>query len=287
MDWTTFFGTTTIFAGLAGLIFFGTTTIFAGLAGLIWFGRTFIVEYLSKRINHNFDEKIEAFKADLHSKEVEINSLRSGAMTAMASRQVALDKRRLEAVDQIWGAIAALGPARTKSGFMEVFEFKKTAELTKENPEFREMFVKLGAAIDATKIDISDAEKARPFISPMAWALYSAYQAIAMRAMLQFEILKGGMSADIIKDDVTVKLVKTVLPHMEELIKTHGDVVYHSLLDEIKTLLLAELQIMLEGKETDKASVENAVEIIRVAKEMTDSTNQSKAASGLPSSHNL
>ncbi|MBI3902634.1 MAG: hypothetical protein HY306_06785 [Nitrosomonadales bacterium] len=97
-----------------------TTAIF-GL--VLWLGRNLIATRLTKSVQHEFDTKLESlrtelrkneelFRADLRAKEAEIAVLRSGAMTAMASRQVAFDKRRLEAIDQLWSAFIALGPAK-------------------------------------------------------------------------------------------------------------------------------------------------------------------------------
>lgn len=82
------------------------------LAFALWLGRKLIVTRLAKSVEHEFNTKLEAvraefrekdelLKADLRLKESEIAALRGGAMTAMASRQMAVDKRRLEAVDQL------------------------------------------------------------------------------------------------------------------------------------------------------------------------------------------
>src|SRR5712691_9429318 len=77
------------------------------LAMALWLGRNLILTRLTKSVEYEFSKKIEAvrtqfregeerLKADLRAKEVEIAALRSGAMTALASRQIAVDKRRLE-----------------------------------------------------------------------------------------------------------------------------------------------------------------------------------------------
>ncbi len=93
------------------------TIVTTGLLALaLWLGRKLIATRLVKSVEHEFNARLEAvraefrekeelLKADLRSKESEIADLRGGAMTAMASRQMALDKRRLEAVDQLWSAL--------------------------------------------------------------------------------------------------------------------------------------------------------------------------------------
>lgn len=83
------------------------------LSVVLWLLRSVISTRLRASVQHEFDQKLEtmratlrsseeAFKADLRGKEAQIAALRSGAMSALASRQAALDKRRIEAVDQLW-----------------------------------------------------------------------------------------------------------------------------------------------------------------------------------------
>lgn len=256
------------------------------LAVVLWLGRKLIATRLTKSVQHEFDTKLESLrtelrkkeellKADLRSKEAEIAALRGGAMTAMASRQVALDSRRLEAVDQLWAAVTALVPARIISSFVTVFKFKEVAEETSRNAKLREMFAMVGSGFDPKKLDLSSSAKARPFVSPMAWALFSAYRAIAMQAVAKLEIIKLGIGAkDILDKDAIAKLVKAALPHHEAYIDKFGDAAYHYLLDELETRLLDELQKMLAGVEADRASVEQAAEILRRSNELMDSAKQ-------------
>lgn len=101
------------------VVWFGPT----GLLGLaLWLGRNLISTRLTKSVEHEFNAKLDKLQAelrasearlnaDLRAKEAEISALRSGALSALASRQISLDKRRLEAAEQIWSAVAALQPA--------------------------------------------------------------------------------------------------------------------------------------------------------------------------------
>src|SRR5437867_6915410 len=113
-----------------------TTTL---LAIALWLCRNLIVTRLAKSVEHEFNEKLEKLKAgfrvseerlraDIRAKEAEIATLRSGALLASASRQAAADKRRLEAVDQLWSATTALGPARVISFFMSAINFEEAAK---------------------------------------------------------------------------------------------------------------------------------------------------------------
>lgn len=250
------------------------------LALALWFGRKLIGTHLVKSVEHEFNARLEAvraefrekeelLKADLRSKESEIADLRGGAMTAMASRQMALDKRRLEAVEQLWSALTALAGAKGITIFMAVMKFEAVAEEAARNAQFREMFTIMGGAFDIAKVDLSGASKARPFVSPIAWALFSAYQAIAMQAVMKLHIIKSGIGAkDYFDKDAVAKLVKAALPHQAGYIDKYGDAGYHYLLEELEESLLAAMRNMLAGEETDRASVEQAAEILRLSNEL-------------------
>lgn len=107
------------------MTFFGwvvSTFSSAGLiAALAWLFRNAIETRLRASVQHEFNEKLETFradlrkseetfKADLRAKESQIEALRGGALSGLVSRQTVLDKRRLEAIEQLWDAIEKLPP---------------------------------------------------------------------------------------------------------------------------------------------------------------------------------
>ena len=212
-------------------------------------------------------------------KETELAALGDQVMTAMASRQVALDKRRLEAVDQIWSAVTALAPAKSISMFMSILKYDNAVKEAARNAKFRETFALMGSGFDIKKYESGNSSKARPFVSPMAWALFSAYQAILLYSVSKLNILKIGIDNQNILDiDYISKLVKAALPQYEAYIDKFGDGAYHYLLDELETRLFDKVRMMLAGKEADKESIERAAEILRISNEFRDSTNQNVLA---------
>lgn len=256
------------------------------LALVLWLARNLIATRLTKSVQHEFDSKLESlrgelrkneelFKADLRAKEAEIDILRSGAMTAMASRQVAFDKRRLEAIDQLWTAYVDLVPAKWILVAMSGFNLDKVFERAPHEPKLREVFKLTGAGFDEKKIDSRVAQKARPFVSPMAWALFSAYQAILMQAVATHRLIELGIgNKDLLDKDSVKKLVKTALPNYEAYIEEHGNKCFHLLLDILESNLLDEFRKMMAGEEDDKEAVERAAKIVEVASSVTNSTRQ-------------
>lgn len=245
------------------------------LGCVLWLLRSVISTRLKSSVQHEFDEKLEtlrttlrnseeSFKADLRSKENEIAILRSGAISGLSSRLVVLDRRRIDAVEQLWAAVTALAPAKAVSATMAVIKFDAAVKVAADNPKAREMFAAIGGQLDKQKMYTSDADKARPFVSDIAWALFSAYRAIVAAAVIRLELLKTGLDMPEVLDTVaTDKLITTALPHQAEYVKKFGADAYHHLLDEVESRLLDELRKMLQGVESDKATVEQAARILK------------------------
>ncbi|WP_194249543.1 hypothetical protein [Chitinibacter fontanus] len=264
-----------------------TTTLFAAA---LWLVRKLIITRLSRSVQHEFDQKLEIvradlraseekFKAALREKEAEIAALRSGALSAIASRQAAIEKRRLEAIDQIWAAFNSLAHARGLAAQMAIIKFEEAARETERNPKARQLFEIMGSGFDPLKIDGINADKARPFISPMAWATFAAYRAIVMNSVVKWHILKGGLGkADLVDSDVVKNLVLAALPGYKDYLEKHGtDALYYSL-EGLETQLLSELKTLLTISEFDKASVEQEAEILRLANELQTANEKAERA---------
>ena len=262
----------------------------AAIFGLVlWLCRNLIETRLKRSVKHEFDTKLESlrselrkneelFIADLRTKDAEITALRGSVMTAMANRQVALDKRRLEAVDQIWSSVTALAPAKGISSVIAALKYENAVDMAASNEKIRQMFTRIGSDFDIMKIDISNSTKAQPFVSPMAWALFSAYKATLMYATLKLELLRTEIgTTKILNKTGVAKIVKAAIPQYEAYIEKHGDSAYHYLLDELENRLLEELRRMLTGVESDKANAEQVAEIIKQSNELLNSIEQKPA----------
>lgn len=262
------------------------TTFLFGLA--VWLFRKLIVTRLAKSVQHEFDNKLEviqaelrrseeSFKADLRSKENQIAALRGGALSALASRQAVLDKRRLEAVEQIWEAVTSLARLKYASQIMGTIKFDVASAMAAKDPKMREAFEVFATPMD--KVDTPEnknAEKARPFVPQIAWALFSAYRAIILLAVTQFHLLKSGLDGTKLLA-APENLIKAALPHRTEYIEKHGYAAYSYLLDELESRLLAELQKMFEGGESGKATIDQASAIVKEVDRAMESARSANA----------
>jgi len=260
-----------------------TTTSLLGIT--IWLGRNLILTRLQKAVETEFDQKLESirselrkseerWKAELRIKESEIIGLRGSLMSAMTTRQIALEKKKLEAAELVWSAVVSLSPAKVISRMLATIKLDVAVEESVANPKVRQMFAIMGAGCDLKKLNTVNAHNARPFVSPMVWAVFSAYGAIVMGAAIRIEILKAGLtSKSLIDHGAITKLIKSALPHQSSFVDKFGEAGYHLLLEELEEKLLAEINDMLAGKESDKSSAEQAARILKLSNEVVGSLN--------------
>lgn len=265
-----------------------TTT--ALLTSALWLGRNLISTRLTKSVEFEFNKQLEGLKADmraseerlkaeLREKEAEIVALRGGALSVLSSRQVALDKRRLEAVDQLWSAYSALTPARLVSSYMSVIQFDAAQKEAEKNPNARALFAAMGGDLDIKKLELSGAAKARPFVTPMVWAVYSAIQAITFHSVIRWHVLKEGIAVGDMADHASIqKLILTVLPHYADYLEKNGPDAYHYCLETLDEKLLQEINQMLAGADLDKESLKQAAEILRQAESIRVQDEKSATA---------
>ncbi len=148
---------------------------------------------------------------------------------------------------------------------MAILKFEEALKLSASKQVSREMFKTLSGKIDYQKVkDTKEAETARPFLSDMAWALYSAYQSILAVAMIKMHMLEYGVDTPNMIDINRVKKVLiAALPHQAEFINSVDTGAYHYLLDELEASLLNELHTFLRGEDVDRSTLEQAATILR------------------------
>lgn len=188
----------------------------------------------------------------------------------MASREMLADKRRLEAIDQLWSSATALEPAKMLCAMMSIINFETAAKRAERDPNFRKTIEALGGGFDLKLLDLSGAAKARPFLSPMAWATYAALSALVWFLVIRWHVLKSGLRdfQSVADDEPINKVIKAALPEHADFVDKHGPSGYYLLMNLLETKLLQELQANLAGAEADKASIEQAAEIVRQSDEV-------------------
>ena len=255
----------------------------AALAFLVLIFQEAIKTRLTASIKHEFEAKLAALKSELHKseeifkaglrkKENEILALRSGALSAMASRQTLFDKRTLEAIDQIWNGMHAMTPASGIAKAMSVWKWDVVERRIETEPKLKEIFLAFGKVNPKEVLD-GEGWKGRPYVSKLTWAYFSAYRAIVGLSVGKLALFQSGMGGNLMDTERIVGLVTAALPHQEAYVKQFGVTVLANLLDELEEKLLQEMERMLKGAESDLASVQRASEIM-IAVEKADAANR-------------
>lgn len=236
------------------------------LSGILFFFRDKLSDYLFKHIQHRFDVKLAEVQSDFRTREATLERLTSTALSSIAARQTAIDKRRVEAVDQIWAAVHLLQPCRFIATWMSTLKFERLAELAEHDERGRAVVNHLNFDATAHATAHEKANTARPFLSPAAWAYFSAYSAVLGYAVAQMTIIKMGQKADLIAQPETVtELVAKALPHRKDYLEQWKIAGSYRLLDELEERLLGELQAFLNGGHGDEALVAQTADLLKLA----------------------
>lgn len=254
----------------------------AVLASLIA-GRKWIESKIEKSVQHQFDTKLEATKSDLRAKEAQLSALLDTVLSGTAQRQALLDKRRIEAVERIWAATNQMAPFLTVSAVMAHINFDVAAKESPGRPNARQLFNMIAppSLVENLKQDrATPAINEQPFVSPLAWAYFSAYQSIIFGAYIDARMLAEGVedAGKFLRRGHARELLKATLPHQAGFIENNDPSAYHYLLKELQGLLLIELKKILDGQEADRAAVDRAKQITSVIGKMeVDQAEQSAA----------
>jgi len=254
-----------------------------GLLSLVlWLSRTWIKVRLTSSVQHEFDKRLEELKAEfrvaeksleanLAKRSAELEALRSGALSGITQRRALLDKRRVEAIDQLWGALVRNHSARNLAMTMSALKLEELAKLVTKDHRIREFVKMSGVGFDVSKLDYVSGVYARPYVSDMAWALYSAISAITGYYVAHWVALSNGIDSRRMVDNESVqKLIVAAMPEYKEYLEKHGISAAYHLLDRLDSLLIKELNRMALDHQQDKESIQQAAEILEQARNLEE-----------------
>lgn len=244
------------------------TTSVLGL--LIFLSKNLIVTRLTNSVKHEYDGKLEVLKADLSKKEKEIEGLRQVGLSGLQQRQSVLFNKQVESVELLWAATCKLYLGKPLSEMMLRVKTEEVSKTIGQDANLQQFFKYISMHTDMEKMSSIDPQPARPFISKLAWAYYSAYSSIIWHYVLQAKLFESGLSDNLLDIEKMTKMVSVALPHQEEFIKKFGVGAFGHLLDELQDKILNELDSMLSGKTLDSSGLEKAAKIQELAQELSE-----------------
>lgn len=251
------------------------------------------VGVLYKRaIQHTFDAKLEAarseharalemLRSDLNAKSEQLAALRGGALSGLANRRAAIDKRGLEAIEKLWAAAVHLHQFKPATKMTQSLNMKRAIDgAAQKNAEgeamqrFAEEIWKMTGLDKLRSIEQSVATE-RPFLPPLAWALYSAYSRVLCYAPAQLATIRTGVGSKMLADPAPMlDMVKSALPHMTAFIDEHGDSGLPFLIDDLEEALLKSLREALHNPGADEDSVAQAAKILKASEKYAIATER-------------
>lgn len=238
------------------------------VVGIAWATRKWLLAKISESVRYDYDTKLEGLRSELRAKESQIAALRDGALAHMVAAQTAASQRRLKAADDLWKAVTEWNALAGAVKHMEVIKFEECSAAIQAEPKLREFFQLLQKNIpDFAGIGVGSAS-ARPYLSDLAWALYSAYMTVFIVAASQIKLLSEGVDARKFFDfAATDKVLISALPDWELFIKQHGHSGYGQLVSVLSDKILIELRSAIAGEEQGAESVRRASEILKASEQ--------------------
>lgn len=221
-------------------------------------------------VRYEYDSKLEVLKADLSKKEKEIEGLRQVGFTGLQQRQTVLFNKQVEAVELLWAATCKLYLGKPVSEMMLRVKTEEVSKTISQNVKLQQLFKHISMYTDMEKMNTVDPQPARPFVSKLAWAYYSAYSSIIWHYVLQAKLFENGLSDNFLDVEKMTQMVRIALPHQEEFIEKFGVDAFGHLLDELQDKILLELDSMLSGKVLDLSGLEKAAKIQELAQELSE-----------------
>lgn len=252
---------------------------------------TYYKSKIEKTIQHNFDVKIESikthlrreeekFRSEVKARDEQISAIRNGALSNLASRNSIIDKRRLEALDKIWSHAVSMSSLKVVANFFQYINLDSTLEAatesSSEGTKVRQFADTLWNTfnLDAHKVNVFPNTE-RPYVSPMVWALFTAYSTAIRMPLVYIMAMRSAISASSMKDQKEVlETIKIALPQHGELIEKFGINCLPFLIEELEKSLLYEIQKSLIDTEIDQSNLKQAADIINAANKIMNTQSQ-------------
>ncbi len=249
------------------------------LAILGWLLRVPLTKAVEARITSAFDEKLEKVKsefrqeeerlsADLRDRANEIEALRSGVFVNFASRQAELGRRRLLAVERVWAEVTELGKYKYLSYYAQSLKVDAIIEGTSKSTANKQKMSEFATLLLGNLADPktqpyeATANKERPFVPELTFALFMSYRQILLWPYILLQVLKMQGDLKLLTPGGLVDLARKALPHQGPYLDEHGVSGLPYLVDELEAAVLASLRDALEQKDSDDAALAQAKGII-------------------------
>jgi hypothetical protein len=257
-----------------------TPILLATAAAFVWAIRLWIKATIERGVETKFSTEIEALKSDLRLKETSIAALQNNVLSGRANRQAMLEKRKIEAIDEIWAATLRLARFNMAALAAQTLKLDEIAEAAPKNPGLRDMIKVMSGGDLMKELAEVGGESERPFLSLKAWALFSAYKTTLMFFYLRMHMIATGLEGtnNLLKNDSLLNMVRTALPGYESYLEQYGLNGVPFLVDNLRDALLESLRASLDSSEADHENAAQTAKLLKLVEDVNKANNQSLSA---------
>mgnify|MGYP000220799916 FL=1 len=253
-----------------------TTTLLAILAFL---SRNLILTRLTKSVQHEYDGKLEALKAELKRHEGELLALRSGALDALAERRKQADMRRIEAIETLWQNILRLQKGEWVVGMAEYLDISALAARAKVDPTVGPKLREMTAQFNMNTLEEIGYPAVRPFVPESLWMTYSHYHALVAAGVAMIRAASIGMDfGKVLKEKRSLRL--EVEKHLSSGSADITDLESKSsteLMGLLQEMFIAEARELLWATNDDERSLREAARLIKSARDLNALAHREEA----------
>jgi hypothetical protein len=239
------------------------------LAAAGWLARNWILTRLKASVQHEFDQKLEQLRSDLRRSEDALRDVRSTGLQALAAKETARDARRIEGIEAVWQATLECKKHSGVAASLAVMNYDEVCNRIAAEPKLQQAFqITLQ---DADPLHLRDAkilrgETARPWVSPLLWALHTAYRTSVAYANAIAHTLKLGFDPRrFLSSERIYEVVAAALPDQAQSLKPFRPLLIPTTLELLETKLLIAIVDELNGAEPTMAALEQAKRIAKAA----------------------
>lgn len=249
-------------------------------AGALFLARKWIVTRLTKSIQHEYDSKLAHIESELRRSEAKIGDVRNAAISNAMISQSALDKRRLQAIDDLWKGFLDAKKNIMAAEFMSKLNINEVSKGIKD-PNIKRFVDTLTRSMSLDDIEklfgegSKVAQTARPWVGSNIWQIYIAYTSLAFYPVTVFNALKTGVEDPIkfINQDKIFDSVKKALPNLNLDWDNLSYMVIPQILELLETTLLQEIEFVVSGKTSDNETHRRAMEMAKRIEKLNQQEN--------------
>ncbi len=211
-------------------------------------------------------EKIEQYRAELRQKESDIAAIRSGVLNVIGQRQMQVFSKRLIAIEQLFESVyelQKLGAQIAKSAF----EYRAALKSDRTEETVEGFYKTIINILSSQNIDLSAAEKARPYLPSDVWSVYIAMITVKLDHFL-LTTTQGITSFDQLdRTEFLEKISNELILAKNINIDTHS-LTHSGVYQKLEDFLYDCTQKIINGGYDDQQHLFDAAEIIKISKDL-------------------